>query len=93
MRILLYENRKTDPITWDCSTPEARAFAYLELFKILRDWGCYSEVGDESKIQQMLYQKAVAGDAGAAVLLLKQRAREGYEYEFCEEVEVKSQDR
>ena len=93
MRILLYESRKTDPVAWDCSTQEARATAYLALFKELQEWGCYFDLVDgsaDSRIQKMLYGQAVEGNAIAAEQLLKLRSRDCYEYEYCCEIEVQT---
>jgi hypothetical protein len=43
MKILIYSNRKCDPIYFDASTPEKEKKAYLALFKILDEsWKCYS---------------------------------------------------
>ena len=42
-RILIYENRKTDPVFWDATTPELEAGAVLALFKHLdKDWQVYA---------------------------------------------------
>ena len=47
-QVLIYENRKIDPIVWDVSTLELRAKAFMALFKILDvDWEAYSDLDDE----------------------------------------------
>lgn len=47
-KVLIYENRKIDPIVWDVSTLELRAKAFMELFRILdKDWEAYSDLDDE----------------------------------------------
>lgn len=82
MKIIIYENRKSDPICLDASTPEKENAAFLELFNYLKDnWDCYCEIEDEStpKKQKEWYNKAVLGDAKAAKNLLT--ARRDYEYE------------
>jgi hypothetical protein len=87
LKILLYENRKCDPVAFDASTPELEKAAYLALFKLLdEDWEVYS-CGDLNAIQQKLYDKAKAGDVEAAKKLLT--ARRDYEYEMWQFVNVK----
>ena len=47
-QVLIYENRKIDPIVWDVSTLELRAKAFMELFRIIdKDWEAYSDLDDE----------------------------------------------
>lgn len=41
MEILLYENRKIDPICWDASTPEKKKAALLALFRYFDKWKFY----------------------------------------------------
>lgn len=85
-KILLYENRKCDPVAFDASTPELEAAAYLKLFKLLdEDWQVY-ECGDLKADHKKWYQKAKTGDAVAAEKLL--RARRDYEYETWQSVNV-----
>lgn len=41
-RVLVYENRKSDPMFWDASTEALEAGAYLELFQVLDEsWHVY----------------------------------------------------
>jgi len=42
MKILKYENRKSDPQYWDMSTPEAEKKAIKELFEILCYWQIFN---------------------------------------------------
>lgn len=45
MRVLRYENRKSNPVIYDISTPEKCAAGYLRMFKILDEvWECYSDL-------------------------------------------------
>lgn len=47
-RILIYTNRKIDPIYWDASTAELEAGAYLALFKHLDEgWKVYLDLQEE----------------------------------------------
>jgi hypothetical protein len=88
VRILLYSNRKVDPMAWDASTPEKKAAAFLALFEYLRDdWEVYADLQepqpwdvDKPSRQRVLFQRAVAGDAEAAEALLTMRKK--YEYEY-----------
>jgi hypothetical protein len=78
MELLIYGNRKQEDEIWDISTPEKRAAAFLDLFKILRDdWQVYES--DLNTKQAGLVVLANEGDAKAAETLLKQR--KSYEYE------------
>jgi hypothetical protein len=44
-RLLVYTNRKCDPIYWDASTPELEAGAFLALFKTIDEsWRCYASL-------------------------------------------------
>jgi predicted ABC-class ATPase len=86
-KILLYENRKSDPVAFDASTPELENTAFLKLFKLLdEDWQVY-ECGDMTAIHNQWYHLAKnRGDAEAAKKLLK--ARRNYEYETWQMVNV-----
>ena len=92
--VLIYENRKTDPIVWDISTKKLREAAFLKLFKLLHDeWGVYSTGywGDDEREQaqqKALYDKAEGGDGHAAEALLKMR--QSYEYETYHVSEVET---
>jgi hypothetical protein len=94
MMILLYSNRKTDPIAWDASTREQKAAAFLALFEYLRDeWQVYDELReplpwdvDKPSRQHVLFQRAQLGDADAAERLLQ--TRKTYEYEYWQIVSV-----
>lgn len=45
MKMLMYGNRKVDPIYWDASTEEKEQAAYKCLFILLRDdWQCYRDL-------------------------------------------------
>ena len=45
MEILIYENRKIDPMAYDISTPEKEAAAYLAVFKMLdEEWDVYCDI-------------------------------------------------
>ena len=77
-QVLMYGNRKIDPVIIDASTLEKEAAAFLKLFQYLdRDWQVY-DTGMTAP-HKALYDKAKAGDAEAAKKLLTQR--KGYEYE------------
>lgn len=48
MKVIIYENRKTDAMVWDASTPEKQAAAFLDLFNMLDEhWQCYSDLEAE----------------------------------------------
>lgn len=80
MEILVYSNRKTDPIYWDISTPEQRATAFLDLFRILRDeWDVYAQINRSSLREQALFEQAGQGDGRAAERLLTLRKNDEYE--------------
>lgn len=50
MRVLVYENRKADPVCWDASTPEKKGAAVLCLFRHLdRDWEFYTGLDEYPK--------------------------------------------
>jgi len=50
VKILLYENRKIDPICWDVSTPEKEKAGFLALFNYLdKDWGYYDGLEEWEK--------------------------------------------
>lgn len=94
MKVLIYDNRKIDPIVIDASTEEAELAAFMALFKYLNDeWQVYSDledIGDEdarhSRAQAALYKKAIDGCAKSTRALLL--ARRSYEYEYCSLHEV-----
>lgn len=49
-RILVYSNRKADPIYFDASTEELEAGAFLALFELLDEsWQCYVNLKEEEK--------------------------------------------
>lgn len=87
-RVLMYSNRKTDPVLWDVSTKKQEDAAYLALVQLLdEDWQVYDGLDDPpawdepdapSK-QAQWYAAAKKGDALAARRLLM--ARRTYEYE------------
>lgn len=75
-KILLYENRKVDPVAWDASTPELKKNAFLQLFRLLdEDWQLFTELAD---MQSKVYEDARNGDAQAARKVLNYH--KGYEY-------------
>ena len=75
-RILLYENRKSDPIAWDASTDELMAKAFLACFNYLdKDWNLFDDL---KKMESRLYEKATQGDAVAARRILEDRQYEEY---------------
>ena len=81
MKILLYENRKSDPIAWDVSDLEKEIDAFYSLFLYLKDnWDCYCNMEDEDPANVKFYQKALTGNKVAARRLL--HLRRDYEYEF-----------
>ena len=90
MKVLMYSNRKSDPILWDASTKEKLDAAFLALFHYLDDdWDCYYDLKNDinSDIQQhALYDEARFGNAKAAFRLLSLRI--SYEYESWELVNV-----
>lgn len=49
-RILIYSNRKADPVYFDASTEELEAGAYLALFELLDEsWRCYDALKEVEK--------------------------------------------
>ena len=82
MKVLRYSNRKMDSIAWDASTPELELQAFLSLFRYLDGdyWQMYKASPPTPK-QKPLYDRAKAGDGGAACKLLEIRKAAGYEYE------------
>ena len=94
MKVLMYDNRKIDPILIDASSDEARDAALLALFKYLdEEWDVYDDLGKDNgcfgraaDIQRQHYQMALAGDAKAAFDLLKKR--KGNEYEYWQFIDV-----
>jgi len=87
MKVLLYDNRKIDPIVIDASTEEAELAAFMALFKYLKDeWHSYyyldnvaETAASDIRAQSALYKKACGGCAKSARQLLKSRV--SYEYE------------
>ena len=85
-KVLVYDNRKMDPVIWDASTPELEDKALLALFKFFDEWNFYEDLRDNPQPtligtnQYGLYQKAKTGDIVACKRLLGQR--KGNEYEF-----------
>lgn len=93
MTAILYQNRKSDPVLWDCSTPEKLVSATLALFRHLKnEWEVYAELEEpiawdaKPTRQHKLYAKAKSGDATAALQLLQ--TRKSYEYEYWCFVEI-----
>ena len=88
-RVILYENRKSDPLVLDVSTPEKRTAAFLCLFRVLdEEWQVYSEL---NKREQTLYDKARGGDGSAAERLLSLRKDNEYEmWQFVTVVDPKA---
>lgn len=77
MKILIYENRKSDPTYWDASTPEKEEAALWCLFKLLdEEWECYEDLHG---FHLDLYRKAKRGQFAALKQLL--HVRKEYEYE------------
>jgi len=93
MRILLYSNRKMEPIAFDASTPELEAAAFLKLFRFFDHdqeggYNMYDGGRGLPGSQGTLYQKAKVGDSTAARKLLTARMR--YEYEQWSLIDVMS---
>jgi hypothetical protein len=88
MKVLLYGNRKMDPIAYDASTPESELQAFLRLFRYFDGefWDMYKASPPASKQQQALYDAAKTGDANAAKKLLT--LRRTYEYEEWQLIDV-----
>jgi len=93
-KVLIYENRKTDPICWDASTPELENQAFLALFHLLdEEWDVYLDLKEDKQPaligqnQVALYHKAKQGDVLSCRRLLSQRLR--YEYEFWQLIPVR----
>ena len=75
-RILLYENRKSDPIAWDASTEELMAEAFLACFNYLnKDWQLFNDL---KEMESGVYEKATQGDADAARKILENRQYDEY---------------
>jgi len=75
-RILLYENRKSDPIAWDASTEELMAKAFLACFNYLnKDWQLFNDL---KEMESGVYEKATQGDADAARKILENRQYDEY---------------
>ena len=87
MKVLIYDNRKIDPLVIDASTEEAELAAFMALFQYLKEeWDVYSDledIGDKAafhiRAQAAMYRKAVGGCALSVKRLLT--ARRTYEYE------------
>ena len=64
MKILLYENRKSDPIGWDISTKEKQRLGFLALFNHLdKVWKCYGEIEkSEEKLEGVLSDLSILGN-------------------------------
>ena len=78
-KVLVYSNRKIDPIIIDASTPEKEAAAFLKLFKHLdEDWQVYSAVPGNVWEQKRI-NLARSDDAQAAKELFIRRKNEEYE--------------
>ena len=95
MKIILYQNRKTDPCAWDAHTPKLRTWALLQLFNLLDEQECYYDLhGWEEDdyyvailhMMKELYDQAKKGNAESAERLLLMRKQ--YEYEYWSELEV-----
>ena len=75
-RILLYENRKSDPIAWDASTEELMAKAFIACFNYLdKDWQLFNDL---KEMESGVYEKATQGDADAARKILENRQYDEY---------------
>jgi len=92
-KVLIYENRKCDPICWNASNPQLENQAFLSLFRLLdEEWDVYLDLKESKQPaligqnQVDLYHKAKQGDAFACRRLLSQRKR--CEYEFWQIVPV-----
>lgn len=85
-KILLYENRKIDPVCWDASTPELENKAFLALFRLLEEWDVYHDLEESSQPTLIgqnavaLYHRAKQGNVLACRGLLNQRRQCEYEY-------------
>jgi len=94
-QVLIYENRKMDPIVWDASTPELEGKALLGLFNLMDSWNFYEDLRDNPQPnltksnQYSLYQKAKEGNVIACKQLLSQR--KSYEYEFWQLLPVQKE--
>jgi len=78
-RILLYENRKIDPIAFD-ATGDKQRDAFYALFTYLdENWKVYGDLTNENNQQSRFYHSAKAGDKDSAARLLA--ARRAYEYD------------
>ena len=68
-KVLIYENRKTDPYGWDISTSKLEREAYLSLFTLLdKKWQLFESLG---VMQSQIYAKAKQGDCEAARSVLE----------------------
>ena len=80
MKILIYENRKSDPLYLDISTPEKEELAFIYLFEYLDDeWNVYCNKSEWTKEEKDLFKKAKKGNGKAAKELLT--LHRSYEYE------------
>ena len=93
-KVLVYQNRKIDPMIWDISTPELRLKALLALFNMLEKWGYYndiqSDLADQLELQKRLYEMANEGNPSAAEELLTLRRAWSYDYERWDELKVQA---
>lgn len=84
MKVLIWSHRKMDNMVIDATD---ELVAYLYLFKQMDEWGCY--LADDANSEWWPYiQAARAGDGRRASVLITERSRQGYEYEFVDEVQV-----
>jgi len=78
-KVLLYENRKEDPVVWDASSPELEEKAFRSLFnKLDEEYNFYAELRKADV--NHLYKKAVKGDFKSIKKILTSRIN--YEYEY-----------
>lgn len=86
-KVLIYKNRKIDPLVWDASTPELEAEAFLALFDYLdNSWKVYDNLKENPQPDLMrgnqfaLYNAAKAGHIRACRELLSKRMHNDYEF-------------
>lgn len=90
--VLIYENRKTDPVVWDASTSELEGKAFLSLFNLLdKEWRVYTDLEENPQSsmfnnQFTLYNKSKEGDIRSCRALLN--IRKQYEYEYWSFVRI-----
>ena len=94
MKTVLVYQKEATPLVWDISTSQLRGKAFLALFNLLNDWGCYddiqSDLAYQLELQKRLYKLANEGNCFAAEQLLTFRRDWGYEYEHWDEVKVQA---